>query len=77
MTDRVHSLTVVLDSNYRDDDVQGLIDAIQQFRGVVSVGKNVSDPTSYMAEQRARTALQDRVREVLWPTADREGEHGT
>ena len=68
MTDRVHSLTVVLDVNYRDDDVKALIAAIRHLRGVIDVTPHVADVVSHMAEQRARTQLQDAIRDVLWPS---------
>ena len=62
MSDRIHSLTVVLDANYRDDDIQAMCDAITLLRGVVSVGKNIADPVAYAAQSRARHEL----REKLW-----------
>jgi hypothetical protein len=67
MTDRIHSLTVVLDANYRDDDVKALIAAIAQLRGVIDVSTHVADVTSHMAEKRARNELQDKIRDLLWP----------
>jgi hypothetical protein len=61
MTDRVHSLTVVLDADVRDDDVAPLIDAIRMMRGVADVRALVSDPVSHMAEMRARRDAAQRV----------------
>jgi hypothetical protein len=37
MTDRVQSLTVFLEGDFRDDDVQILVDAISLMRGVARV----------------------------------------
>lgn len=37
MTDRVVSLTVILDKEYRVDDVEKIIDAIQMVKGVAHV----------------------------------------
>lgn len=65
MTDRVHSLTVVLDQNYREDDVQTLVDAIKCLRGVLAVKKDVADHESYMAEERAKERYRDRVINAL------------
>jgi len=65
MTDRLHSLTVVLDQNYRNDDAEALILAIMQFRGVCSVKGNVADSESYMAETRAKSELRKALFKVL------------
>ena len=37
MTDRVNTLTVILEDPIRDDDVEGLMDAIRSHRGVLDV----------------------------------------
>lgn len=71
MTDRVHSLIVVLDDPIREDDVAGLIDAIRRIRGVSSVSAEVADHKHYAAVEVARHELRKRLADVLWPT-DRE-----
>jgi len=58
MTDKLNALTVVLDHDYRDDDVESLILAIMRFRGVLSVKGNVADIVSHTAEVRAKTELR-------------------
>lgn len=58
MTDRIHSLTVVLDHDIREDDCESLIDAIKHFRCVNSVTPNVVDMAARMAESRAQTDLR-------------------
>ena len=65
MTDRIHSLTVVLDEDIRDDDIQGLISALSHFRHVIDVQTNVTDPISLMAEARARNQLTERILAAL------------
>lgn len=67
MTDRVHSLTVVLENDVRTDDVQTLMSAILQLRGVISCKLHVSDIGSHMAEQRALHELRGKISDVLWP----------
>lgn len=55
MTDRIHSITLVLDKDIRDDDVEPLLTACQQLRHVISVTENVSDAYEvHVAEQRVR-----------------------
>lgn len=67
MTDRIHSLTVVLESTIREDDAEAIIQAIKMVKGVLSVSSNVADAESYMAEERARQELGERLMEVLYP----------
>ena len=67
MTDRVHSLTVVLDHDIRVDDVETLANAIRMLKGVLNVTGEVSDMTSYMAEERARHELGGKLLDVIYP----------
>ena len=65
MTDRVHSLTVVLEKDLRVDDVESLIAAIKHFRGVLSVDTNISDSALHTAEMRAAFDLRTRIHRAL------------
>ena len=67
MTDRVHSLTVVLEHDVREDDVQSLTEAIHMMRGVLSVRGEVSNMESHMAEERARRELGGKILDVIYP----------
>ena len=67
MTDRFHSLTVVLEKDMRDDDAQGLMDAIRCMRGVFSVTGKVADLDSHMAEDRARHELGAKLLALVYP----------
>ena len=67
MTDRYHSLTVVLEKDIRDDDAQSIINAIKMVKGVLSVKPHVSDFTSLMAEDRARRDLEEKILQVIYP----------
>lgn len=67
MTDRYNTLTVVLEKDIRDDDAEALLTAIRQLRGVLSVNGNVADLTAYMAEERAKRELGDKLWQVLYP----------
>ena len=68
MTDRINALTVVLDRDYRDDDVECIVNAIKMVKGVQSVTMNVSDYTDLVAQERALEVLRHKLREVLWPS---------
>lgn len=67
MTDRYNTLTVVLEKDVRDDDAETLLAAIRQLRGVLSASGNVTDPAAYMAEERAKRELGDKLWQVLYP----------
>jgi len=67
MTDRYHTLTVVLEENVRDEDARSLIDAIKHMRGVIAVDGVVADSTSYMAEERARFDLGQKLLKIIYP----------
>lgn len=61
MTDRIQGLTVALDRDYRDDDVEAIVNAILMIRGVKSVKKSVVDMGDYTARVRAVTQIQERL----------------
>jgi copper chaperone CopZ len=65
MTDRTRILTVVLDHDYREDDVRAIIDAIKMVKGVAAVDMDVADPEQYMAIETAKRELQTKIYEVL------------
>jgi hypothetical protein len=68
MTDRVQSLTVMLDQDYRTDDVQMIVDAIAMIKGVhrVELGDAVSS-SDWFARERARMDLASKIYDVLKP----------
>lgn len=59
MTDRIHSLTVVLLHDMRDDDCEQFVSAISLMKGVASVKLNVADSEHCAAEVRV-------AREMRW-----------
>ena len=65
MTDRVHTLTVVLKRDTRTDDIEALESAITQLRGVAKVSRHIADHTTHMAEERAKWELRAKLFEVL------------
>jgi hypothetical protein len=58
-----------LENDTRDDDVAVLLASIRQLRGVLSVSGNIADPAAYMAEERAKRELGDKLWQVLHPKA--------
>ncbi len=67
MTDRFSTLTVVLKKNIRDDDAEPIINAIKMIKNVLSVKSNVSNHAEYMAEERVRRELGEKLWEVIYP----------
>lgn len=61
MTDRVQALLVVLDDDYREDDLQDLQRAIAQFRYVADVTEVPVDIPDYLARSRVQNALLDDI----------------
>lgn len=65
MTDRIHSITIVLDRDMRIDDAESLLKALRHFRNVIDVIPNVADTTALMAEARARRDATDAMLEAV------------
>jgi hypothetical protein len=65
MSDRYNSLIVFLEKDLKDEDAEPLIEAIKQFRGVLSVQPNVSNMLSILAEDRAKADLREKIWELL------------
>ena len=67
MTDRFNALTVVLESDIREDDAQALMSAIRLLHGVIEVKGNVSDPLQLVCDARARRELGEKFFAILYP----------
>lgn len=66
MTDRINSLTVVLQREIREDDAEAIIQAISMIKGVGQVTGHVATAEVWAAKQQARWDLQSELREVLF-----------
>lgn len=65
MTDQIKGFTVVLDKNYRDDDIEAVKNAIFQIKGVLQVVSIGADHTDVFAEARVRRELSNKLWDVL------------
>ncbi len=65
MTDRIKGLVVGLDQDYREDDVQAIVDAIKMVKGVASVEQSVATVDDYLNRERVRQELVGKVFEAL------------
>lgn len=67
MTDRIRALTVALETDVRADDVQALVSAISQLRGVLAVATETPvSPNDYVTEQRIRRDYYLRLQDTLF-----------
>lgn len=66
MTDRYYALTVILEKDIRDDDAKPILDAIKTIRGVLNVKPHISDPGTWMAEERARNDLGRKILDIIY-----------
>ncbi len=67
MTDRLKGCFVAFDRDIREDDAEGILNAIRHLRGVAAVEKHVSDLGDWNARERVRHELWDQIRDVFWP----------
>lgn len=66
MTDRIRSLTVILDKDFRDDDIEYIAHAIRMIKHVSSV--ELGEPvnlTDHIARQEARLNLGSKIMDVI------------
>lgn len=69
MTARFTSIIVVLEKDTREDDAEGLIEAIRHMRGVADAkGYSPGSPLDWeVAQMRIRREYRDKLMDVLWP----------
>ncbi|MDD5649637.1 MAG: hypothetical protein PHF86_04355 [Candidatus Nanoarchaeia archaeon] len=65
MSDRTTCLTVVLDNDFRIDDIDSILNAIRMIKGVAEVKANVSNPEEFTAYIRAKMSLEKKLWEAL------------
>lgn len=60
MTDRVKGFTVVLDKDYRIDDVETIINAIQMIKGVAHVEPSISNVDDTINQHRIKSEMREK-----------------
>ena len=65
MTDRIRTLTVLLEHDMRDDDVQVVVDAIRMIRYVAKVEHGRVDVGDWSAREIAKLELRAKLWELL------------
>lgn len=66
MSEKIKGFVVALDENYREEDVNNIITAIKQLKGVLSVKENVVNANDYINTVR----ITNNVRKKLYEIAD-------
>ena len=69
MTDRIQHLTVILSDDFRDDDVEHIVNAIKMIKCVrkVELGAPV-DCCDHMARQRVYWEMREKLLEIFTPS---------
>jgi len=67
VTDRVKGCWVAFEKDVRDDDVQGLVDAILQLRGVSAVTTEKVKADDFIARSRVKRELTEKLIAVICP----------
>ncbi len=67
MSDRINTITVVLEKPIRDDDCESILNSIRMIRGVLQAKPNIASPEEYMAIVRARNDIATKLWDVLYP----------
>lgn len=65
MTDRIHSITLALDYDIRDDDIEPLLIACGMLKHVIKVQPNITDSTTFAIRSRVEHELRQRVYDAI------------
>ncbi len=68
MTDRICALTVALDRDIREDNIQQIVTAIETLRCVCGVTVHIVDTADYAARARADLEWRKKILALLAPT---------
>lgn len=68
MTDRVRALTVILEKDMREDDIQYLANAIQMFRWVAKVEMRPVNSNDVIAKIQAQNEIRQSLLDVIMPS---------
>lgn len=63
MSDRINGFVVILDKNYKDEDIEATINAIEQIKGVVAVKPNIVTSDDHIAETRIKIEIVNKIYE--------------
>lgn len=61
MSDRINGFIVVLDKDYKDEDIEPTINAIEQIKGVIAVKPNIVTADDYIAKERTKIEIVNKL----------------
>jgi hypothetical protein len=65
MTDRIRHVTVTLDKDYRDDDIEPVIEAIRMIKGVAEVEPRAVTLDEQLARAAVRSEIYERITDAV------------
>lgn len=65
MTDRVKGFTVILDQDFRIDDVEVIQNAIAMIKGVNSVNPIIANSEDFVIEKRTKSEITKKLFEFI------------
>lgn len=65
MSDRIKGLVITLDKDYRDDDVQVIVNAIKMIKGVVTVDTSLYDISDSINRNRIKMELEEKIWDIF------------
>lgn len=67
MSDRIKGFVVTLERDLRDDDAEGIKDAISMIKGVANVEDSKVSSDDHINRMQIRTELWNRVFKIFYP----------
>lgn len=61
MSDRINGFVVILDKDYKDEDVVQTINAIKQIKGVLEVKPNIVTSDEHIAGERTKIKIVNKL----------------
>lgn len=61
MSDRINGFVVILDKDYKDEDVEQTINAIKQIKGVLEVKPNIVTAVERIAGERLKIEIANKI----------------
>jgi hypothetical protein len=65
MSDRINSLTVVLEHDLTEEQAELLVNAISLLENVISVTPNITDPIYHVALMRERSRVNNKLLDMI------------
>lgn len=61
MSDRINGFIVILDKDYKDEDIKSTISAIERIKGVIAVKPNIVTPDEHIAGERTKIEIVNMI----------------